>query len=57
MLDRLASASAAAHLLPFVRAVQSVVSGSRDRKLAEAPELSYTMVAEVLLLIEALERR
>ena len=31
--------------------------GSRDRTLADAPDLSYTMAAEILFLIETLEKR
>jgi tetratricopeptide (TPR) repeat protein len=56
-LEQLAAEPAAAHLLPFVRALQAVVAGSRDRTLAEAPELGYSMAAEIRLLIEVLERR
>ena len=40
----------------FIRALQAIVSGSRDRRLAEAPDLDYTMAAEILMLIETLER-
>lgn len=40
---------------PFVRALQAIVAGSRDRSLADASELDYTMAAEILLLIEMLE--
>ena len=56
LLERLAADPAAARLLPFVRALQAVVAGSRDRSLAEAPELDPTMAAEILFLIETLER-
>jgi integrase len=31
------------------------VPGSRDRALADAPDLSYSMAAEILFLIETLE--
>jgi hypothetical protein len=41
---------------PFIQALQAIVAGSRDRTLADAPELDYTMAAEVLFLIETLER-
>jgi tetratricopeptide (TPR) repeat protein len=41
----------------FIQALQAVVKGSRDRRLANAPDLDYTMAAEVLLLIEKLEQR
>ena len=42
-------------LAPFVRALRSVVTGDRDRKIAETPDLDYTMAAEILFLIETLE--
>lgn len=57
LFEQLAADPAAARFLPFVRALQAVVAGSRDRTLAEAPELDYRMAAEILLLIEALEER
>jgi hypothetical protein len=38
----------------FFRALQAIVAGSRDRSLADGPDLDYTMVVEVLLLIETL---
>lgn len=40
----------------FIQALQAVVAGSRDRHLADAPELGYTMAAEILFLIETLEK-
>ncbi len=40
----------------YFRALQAIVAGSRDRTLADAPELDYTMSAEILLLIETLEK-
>ena len=39
----------------FIRALQAIVAGSRDRTLADAPELDYTMAAEILFLIETQE--
>ena len=39
----------------FVNSIGAVVAGSRDRTLADASDLHYTMAAEVLFLIEALE--
>lgn len=50
-----ADAKLPATLRPFVQALQAVVAGSRDRSLADAPELLYSMSAEILLLIEILE--
>jgi tetratricopeptide (TPR) repeat protein len=41
----------------FFQALQAIVAGSRDRALAAAPELDYTMAAEILLLIETLEQQ
>jgi tetratricopeptide (TPR) repeat protein len=43
-------------LFPFIQALQAIVSGSRDRTLAEHPDLDYTMAAEILFLIETLEK-
>jgi tetratricopeptide (TPR) repeat protein len=55
-LEQLAAdAELPAWLLPFVQALQAVAAGSRDRSLADAPELHYSMSAEILLLIETLE--
>ena len=39
----------------FIQALQAIVAGSRDRSLADAPDLGHTMAAELLLLIETLE--
>ena len=46
----------AAWLLPFLRALQAIVAGHRDRTIADAPDLDYTMAAEILLLLETLEK-
>ena len=43
------------HLITYIRALQAIVAGSRDRGLAGAPDLDYAMAAEILLLIETLE--
>src|SRR5262249_1860991 len=43
-------------LLPFIRAPQAIAAGSRDRALADAPDLGYTMAAEILFLIETLDK-
>ncbi len=40
----------------FIRALQAIVAGSRDRTLADAPELDFTMAAEILFLIATLDR-
>ena len=39
----------------FISALQAIVNGSRDRTLADAPDLQYGMAAEILFLIESLE--
>lgn len=57
LLDQIAADPAAAWLLPFIRALQAIVAGSRDRTLAAAPDLHYRMAAEILLLIETLEKQ
>ena len=43
-------------LKSFLPPLQAIVAGSRDRHLADAPELGYTMAAEILFLIETLEK-
>jgi len=40
----------------FIQALQAILNGSRDPALANAPDLSYGMAAEILLLIETLEK-
>jgi tetratricopeptide (TPR) repeat protein len=45
-----------AWLRSFIQALQAIVVGSRDRTLADAPDLHYTMAAEILFLIETLEK-
>ena len=39
-----------------IHALQAIVAGSRDRALAAAPDLDYEMAAEILFLIETLEK-
>lgn len=41
----------------FIQALQTIVAGSRDPSLADAPELDYSMAAEILFLIETLEQK
>ena len=41
---------------PFIQALQAILAGSRDRNLATAPDLDHTMAAEIILLIETLEK-
>jgi tetratricopeptide (TPR) repeat protein len=43
------------HFVPFARALEAVVAGSRDRAIAADPNLEYVMAAEILFLIETLE--
>ncbi len=40
----------------FIRAIQAIIGGSRDRTLADAPDLNYSMAAEILFRIETLEK-
>jgi tetratricopeptide (TPR) repeat protein len=55
-LQQLASDPDLSELRPFIRTLQAIVSGSRDRTLAEAPGLDYSMAAEILFLIGTLEK-
>ena len=55
-LQQLAADPDAEWILPFVNALQAIVAGSRDRTLAEAPDLDYSMATEILFLIETLEK-
>jgi tetratricopeptide (TPR) repeat protein len=43
-------------LHPFIQALQAIVAGSRDHALADAPDMYYRMAAEILFLLETLER-
>ena len=56
LLQQLAANPDAAWLLPFIHALQAIVTGSRDRTLADTPDLRYTMATEILFLIETLEK-
>lgn len=40
----------------FIQALQIIVAGSRDRALADAPDLDHTMAAEILFLLDKLEK-
>lgn len=57
LLRQLAADPEADRLLSFIQALQAVFTGSRDRALAEAPDLDITMAAEILFLIETLENQ
>jgi tetratricopeptide (TPR) repeat protein len=48
--------NASGSLGTFIRALQAIVAGSRDRSLADTPDLDYGMAAEILFLIETLEK-
>lgn len=41
---------------PEADALQAIVAGSRDRALADDPDLNYQMVVEILFLLETLEQ-
>lgn len=45
-----------APLRPFIYALQAILAGSRDLTLANAPDLHYSMAAEIILLTETLEK-
>jgi tetratricopeptide (TPR) repeat protein len=56
-LQQLAAApEAPAPLRTFIQALQAILAGNRDRNLATAPDLDYAMAAEIILLIETLEK-
>jgi hypothetical protein len=57
LLQQLAADPEAAWLRPFIQALQAIVAGSRDRSRADAPDLDYSMAAEILFLIETLENQ
>lgn len=40
----------------FMQALQAIIAGNRDRALADAPDLNVTMAAEILFLLEKLEK-
>ncbi len=41
----------------YLHALEAIVNGSRDRTLADGPDLHYGMATEILFLIETLEKR
>jgi tetratricopeptide (TPR) repeat protein len=47
--------NATGSLVSYVRALQAIVAGSRDRSIADDPDLDFGMAAEILFLIETLE--
>jgi tetratricopeptide (TPR) repeat protein len=58
LLQQLAAhPNATGALRTFIQALQAIVSGRRDRTLADAPDLDFSMAAEILFLIETLEKR
>jgi len=56
LLQQFAANPEAAWLLPFIHALQAIVADSRDTALAAAADLSYTMAAEILFLLETLAK-
>jgi hypothetical protein len=56
LLEHIAADPDATRHLAFIRALQDIVSGNRDRSLADAPDLRYHEAAEILFLIESLEK-
>jgi hypothetical protein len=57
LLQQLAADPDYARHRSFIRALQAIVAGSRDRALADEPDLYFGMAAEILLLIETLEQQ
>lgn len=55
-LQQLAADPDAAWLLTFLRALQAIVTGRRDRTLADAPDLNFMMSAEIRFLLETLPK-
>lgn len=55
LVRQLAGSSISDDLRPFIAALRAIAAGSRDRGLADAPELDHTMAAEILVLIDTLE--
>jgi tetratricopeptide (TPR) repeat protein len=53
-LDQVAADPDNAWLRPFIQALQAILQGSRDRNLANSPDLNYMMAAEILILIDGL---
>jgi tetratricopeptide (TPR) repeat protein len=56
LLQQLAADPDFAWQRSFIQAIQAIVAGSRDRALADAPDLDFGMAAEILFLIETLEQ-
>jgi tetratricopeptide (TPR) repeat protein len=56
LLQEQAAGFEAAGFGGFIQALQAIVAGSRDRALADAPDLHYAMAAEILFLIDKLEK-
>ncbi len=55
LLAQLAADPDFGNMLPFVRTLQAIVAGSRDRSLAENLELDYREYAEVVILLDTLD--
>jgi tetratricopeptide (TPR) repeat protein len=55
-LQQLAAAPDMTSLVPLIRATEAIVAGSRDRALADVAGFDCRMAAEILLLIESLEK-
>jgi hypothetical protein len=56
LLQQIAANPKAERFRPCIQALQTIVASSRDHALADAPDLSYTMAAEILFLLETLEK-
>ena len=56
VLQQLAADPEAAWIRHLHPSPQAIVAGSRDRAVADAPDLDYSMAAEILFLLDRLEK-
>lgn len=56
LLEKQATRFATTDFGGFIQALQAIVAGSRDRILADTAELDYMMAAEILFLLETLQK-
>ncbi len=55
LLAQLAADPKFGRMLAFVRTLQAIVAGSRDRSLADNPKLNFREYAEVMILLDTLD--
>jgi tetratricopeptide (TPR) repeat protein len=56
LLKEVASDPDATRLATFIQALQAIVAGSRERSLADSPDFHPTQAAEIIFLLETLEK-